>query len=111
MKNIHASIKENPHSYMCSVCKSVHSCKWQHAPNLHIERPVTPEMKHNRVQITPLPPATRAVEPEARAIEPEITTLDTSPQRRRTHPLNSLNRPKRLIKPTLKVLENMENSV
>ena len=60
-------------------------------------------MKRNRVQIMPLPPsqATAATELSEESSSPKSISQDVPP-------LNILSRPKRLIKPSLKALENME---
>ena len=80
-------------------------------PREYVIATPTSEIKRNRVHITPLPPVTGRTEPETAVTTPESTVPDASPQRRRTPPLNILSRPKRIIKPSLKALENMENLV
>ena len=70
------------------------------SPRQYIIRTPTSNLKRNRVQIIPLPPspptaATTLSEESSKSVSEDVP------------PLNILSRPKRLIKPSLKALENM----
>ena len=70
--------------------------------------PCSSEEKSNRVQITPLPPSPTSVTTATTLSQSNSVSASERPV---IPPLNILSRPKRVIKPSLKALENMSNKL
>ena len=76
------------------------------SPRQYVIATPTSEVKRNRVQITPLPPSPTSVTTATTLSQSSPLSVSERPA---IPPLNILSRPKRIIKPSLKARENMDN--
>ena len=76
------------------------------SPRQYVIATPTSEVKRNRVQITPLPPLPTSVTTATTLSQSSPVSVSERPA---IPPLNILSRPKRIIKPSLKARENMDN--
>ena len=82
--------------------------KKTNSPRQYVVQTPTSTLRRNRVHLVPLPGTSESTQVTKDC--PEVVP-DTRTFEKEQYPLNVLSRPKRTIKPSLKVRENLENNI